>query len=60
MPPAFDLMRYEGILGARLEHHVCAAPWLIVYQPPFVALADMVLGEKDITRVAPRMSRRQA
>src|SRR5215469_10028292 len=41
---------YEGILGARLEHHIGAAPWLIVYQAPFVALADMVLGEKDITR----------
>ena len=39
---------YEGILGARLEHHVCAPPWLIVDQPPFVALADMVLGQKDI------------
>jgi len=22
----------EGVLGARLEHHVCAPPWLIVDQ----------------------------
>ena len=48
---SLSLLGYEGILAARLEHHVRAAPWLIVYQPPFVALADMVLGEKDITRV---------
>src|ERR1700691_2407904 len=44
-----SLVRYEGILCARLEHHVCAAPRLIIYETPFVALADMVLGEKDIT-----------
>jgi hypothetical protein len=40
---------YEGILSARLEDDICAAPWLVVYQPPFVALADMVFGEKDVT-----------
>src|SRR5215469_4780883 len=39
---------HEGILGARLEHHVGAPPRLIVDQTPFMALADMVHGDQHI------------
>jgi hypothetical protein len=51
MVAAFALtagLRHEGILGARLEHHVGAPPRLIVDQAPFVAGAEMVFGEQDI------------
>src|SRR6266545_6560290 len=43
-------LRHEGVLGARLEHHVGAPPRLIVDQAPFVAGADMVFGEQHIAR----------
>src|SRR6516225_3003217 len=40
---------YKRILRTWLEHHICAPPRLIVDQAPFVALADVVNGHKDIT-----------
>src|SRR5262249_4356451 len=40
---------YKRILRTRLEHHVCAPPRLIIDQAPFVALADVVNSNKDIT-----------
>jgi NAD(P)-dependent dehydrogenase (short-subunit alcohol dehydrogenase family) len=41
-------LRHEGIFGARLQYHIRAPPRLIVYQTPFVAGADIVLGEQHI------------
>jgi hypothetical protein len=38
------------IAGARFQHHIGAAPGLIVDQPPFVAAADIVLGEEHVAR----------
>jgi hypothetical protein len=35
----------EGILGTRFQHHICAPPGLVVDQTPFVAFAEIVLGE---------------
>src|SRR5262249_62328997 len=41
---------HERILGAGLEHHICAPPRLIVDQAPFVAFADMVHSDQHIAR----------
>src|SRR6266540_7543834 len=41
---------HEGILGTRLEHHICAPPRLIVDQAPFMAFADMVHRDQHIAR----------
>src|SRR5262245_3324260 len=40
---------YKGVLAARLKHHVCPPPRLIVDQAPFVALADMVDGDQHVS-----------
>src|SRR6266567_8219972 len=41
---------HEGILGTRLEHHICTPPRLIVDQAPFMAFADMVHSDQHIAR----------
>src|SRR5262249_28917331 len=44
-----SLSGYKGVLAARLKHHVCPPPRLIVDQAPFVALADMVDGDQHVS-----------
>src|SRR5262245_788104 len=50
VPASAAALGHEGILGARLEHHVGAPPRLVVDQAPFVALADVVHGDQHIAR----------
>ena len=49
--PLTDRFRHEAILGARLQHHVGASPWLIVDQAPFMSGADVVFSEQHIAGI---------